>query len=204
MTRDKRAAFVNEARRRLASGDENSTKGYVTQSILSNEDVSTRNDLESRAETINILDHVNGLLDKVPTNIVRGTFEDIVRKLGMSSNPQYVTIANELKCALFAYRKAMTGVQFSLNESKDYEKMFPNYKNEPPVNKAAIEGLRNGFSLRNDTFWKRRVGEDVANYLGVMSHLASTNVRIQRNKRTGETRYSTDGGATWQPGLPPQ
>jgi hypothetical protein len=32
----------------------------------------------------------------------------------------------------------------------------------------------------------------------------SGTVRIQRNKRTNETRYSTDGGATWQPGLPPQ
>jgi hypothetical protein len=29
-------------------------------------------------------------------------------------------------------------------------------------------------------------------------------VKIQRNKRTGEVRHSLDGGATWQPGPPPQ
>lgn len=30
------------------------------------------------------------------------------------------------------------------------------------------------------------------------------NIRVQRNRVTGESRYSTDGGATWQPGSPPQ
>jgi hypothetical protein len=33
---------------------------------------------------------------------------------------------------------------------------------------------------------------------------AGGGVKVQRNKRTGETRHSLDGGATWQPGPPPQ
>lgn len=33
---------------------------------------------------------------------------------------------------------------------------------------------------------------------------AAGGVKVQRNKRTGEVRHSLDGGATWQPGPPPQ
>ena len=173
LSKDKRLTLGREVQRRVAAGDTEGAKNHIVESILANERVGVRGDIQARAETLGIMGDVSTILDDmakrgVDTNILKGTAEDVVRKLGKTTNPEFASLANELKSALFAYRKAMTGVQFSVKESADYERMFPNYKNELPVNKALIRGLQRGFAIRNNTYWNLRVGKDTANYLGLV------------------------------------
>lgn len=178
-TADKRDNFYRELQRRMETGDPQGINEYIVTNALNSENVDARNDVRARMETLNIMNDVRGILKDmkgrgVPTNIISGNAEDAVRILGKSTNPEYAALSNELKSALFAYRKAMTGVQFSVKESKDYEKMFPNYKNEFPLNMALIDGIRRGFEIRNDTYWTVKLGgEAPARAVGVLSDMPS-------------------------------
>lgn len=96
----------------------------------------------------------------VPTGFLTGTAEDLVRKVGKSTNPEYVALANRLAGTLINYRRAATGVAFGEREAAQYEKMFPNYRNELPVNLALIQGLQREMKTYDDVYWESKLGKD--------------------------------------------
>jgi hypothetical protein len=83
----------------------------------------------------------------------------MARKLGTTTNPEYVRLANRLMGTLINYRRSATGAQFSEKESSQYELMFPNYRNNLPVNLALIDGLEREMRTYDSAFWKHKLGE---------------------------------------------
>jgi hypothetical protein len=91
--------------------------------------------------------------------------ENLAASLGASTDPDLRSLGTRLRDTLIVYRRAATGVQFSQKEERDYEKMMPNYKNLPSVNKAIIKGLLDSNENQLKTYWERKIGPDGSKWL---------------------------------------
>lgn len=169
----RRTQITQLANRLAVQGDDEQLKGVIRQAAIENENVATQAQVEGRIQFINSLDDVKALLDElrvsgVDTNLLRGTAEDVMRRLGTSTDPRLATLATRIGETLFEYRRSLTGVQFSFREAEQYKGMFPNYQNTFPLNVAVIEGLLRGARLRDQEFWERKLGPDGAVLVGAL------------------------------------
>jgi len=147
-------------------GNTEEIKSTIFQRALESEDVGTQRQVEGRRVAIRIMKSLREMVKEVPTSLVRGTWENTVQAIGKTSDPKLAEIGTRIMAAVFEYRHAMTGVQFSFQESRQYEGMFPNYKNEPPLNEAKIRGLMGDMDLRDREFWDIKAGKSGAEWLG--------------------------------------
>jgi hypothetical protein len=169
---NRRPALVAHANRLVAEGNLDELKSVIKQAAIEGENVDTKNQVLGRATTIDALKSVKSVLDDmkrqgVPTNILAGTLEDVARKLGTSTNPQYVTFATQLVATLVAYRRSITGAQFGETEAAEYYRMFPNYRQTSAVNAATIAGLLRQMQGNDRTYWDHKLGKDGMALLGV-------------------------------------
>jgi hypothetical protein len=168
----KRGPLVALGTRLALEGNEDQLKGVIKQAATEGENVDVKNQLMGRMTMMSSLKDVRAILDEmkqkgVPTNILRGTAENVARDLGKTTNPEYAKLANRLMDTLITYRRQATGVQFSVQESKQYEKMFPNYKNDLPVNLALIDGMERSVKGNDRTYWEYKLGKEGADLLGI-------------------------------------
>lgn len=164
---NRRGAKVVHAERLLAEGNEKELKDFIRQTAIEGENVDTKNQVLGRMATIASLRDTRAILRDlaaagVDTNILTGTVEDVLRKLGTTSDPRLVEMRNRLSGTLINYRRAATGVAFGEKEGAQYEKMFPNYKNTLPVNEALISGLMREMQSYDRTYWEHKLGGDGA------------------------------------------
>jgi len=167
ITSTKRGPIVNLANRLWTEGNEPELKKVIKQAAIEGENVDTKNQVLGRQATMAALADARSVLQAmkkagVPTNILSGTAEDIARKLGTSTNPQYVEFSNQLQDALISYRRAATGVAFGERESAEYARMFPNYRQTLPVNEAAITGMEKALRTHDRAYWEHKLGPDGA------------------------------------------
>jgi hypothetical protein len=163
-----REFFTASIGRAWETGDQKEVADMIRQAAIEGENVDTRNQVLGRVGTVSALHDMSALLKKVPTNMAVGTMENLVRKLGTSTNPEYAELGNALMSTLIQYRRAATGVQFSERENADYLKMFPNYRNTLPVNLALIRGLEESMASYDRAYWKHKLGEKGAELIGVL------------------------------------
>jgi len=173
MPANRRAPLMARMNRLASEGNWEELKGATIQMAVESENVDTKNQVLGRMMTLAAMTDVQSMLhelkDKgIPTNWFVGKMEDFERKLGMSSNTEYVRLGNRLHDLLVAYRRAATGVAFSARESADYARMFPNYSNELPVNLALIDGLVRSIEGHNKTYWEYKLGPEGARLVGVL------------------------------------
>lgn len=164
---NRRGPKVTHAERLLAEQNEPELKDFIRQTAIDTENVDTKNQVLGRMATIASLNDTLAILQElrakgVPTNILAGTVEDVARKLGTSTNTEYVELANRLQGTLINYRRAATGVAFGEREGAAYEKMFPNYRNTLPVNEALISGLMREMTTYDRVYWDHKLGPDGA------------------------------------------
>jgi hypothetical protein len=153
--------------------DEAEVKSLIVQAAVEGENVEMKNRIRGRMGTVAALKEARRILEAfqekgVDTGVIRGGWENFLRKLGTSSNPEFVALQTQLKDALITYRRAATGVQFSVKESQEYERMFPNYSQELPTNLAAIKGLERAMRVNSDSYWRFKLGEDGAKLVGAI------------------------------------
>jgi hypothetical protein len=169
----RRPAFDAAIGRVAAAGDMGELGAVVRQAAVEGENVDTKNQILGRQATIASLEDTGQILAElkakgVPTGWLTGTAENLARKLGTTTNPEYVALGNRLMGTLINYRRAATGVAFSARESADYERMFPNYKNELPVNEALIKGLLREMSTYDRAYWEHKLGKKGAELVGAL------------------------------------
>ena len=137
--------------------------GYVRQAAIETQPVAQRAQITGRLDAVAALRDIRAMLDElqrqgVSTNILRGTTEDVARRLGTSTNPALATIGARINMALFNYRLAVSGVQFSYKENEQYQALFPNYRNTLPLNRALLDGLEQAMQTNDREFWRRQLG----------------------------------------------
>ena len=147
-------------------------KDYILRKAYETEDADSEKRIGGAYDTLAALKEIESLIQEArnsgaDTGILTGTVEDVMRNLGATMNPKLVNIQTRINTALINYRRAATGVQFSLPEAKQYEKQFPNIRNNFDVNQALINTLKNDFQSQLDSFYTRKLGRD--GYTIVMS-----------------------------------
>lgn len=163
----RRVQKINTFGRLLNEGNTAELADQVRQTAIEGEDATTRQAIQSRATMRASINDVRNMLGElqsagIPTNILTGTVEDVARKLGTSTNPEYVRFANRLQDMLITYRRAATGVAFSQLEQNDYARMFPNYRQTLPVNLAALDGLQRSIESNDSVYWTHKLGPEGA------------------------------------------
>lgn len=176
----KRGPIVQLANRLAAEGQMDQLGDVIRQAAVDTENVDTKNQIVGRRALLASLQDTRGILEElkakgVPTNWFTGSVEDLARKLGTSTNTEYVTLANRLQGTLINYRRAATGVAFSEREQQQYAKMFPNYKNTLPVNLALLDGLEREAHTYDQAYWTHKLGEQGAALVGVLPKAAGAN-----------------------------
>lgn len=166
-----RLARLNEAASYIEAGDMEGLKSRIRQIAIEGENVGTQAQVEGRADAMAAMKDAVSLMgdmqrEGVATNILTGTWEDIMRKLGTTSHPKRVEFASRLQRALSAYTLAMSGVQFSEAEAVRYNRLFPNYSNTMPVNKALANALLAAMETEDRRFWNQKLGPDGAKLVG--------------------------------------
>lgn len=179
MAAARRPFFMSNVNRMWAEGKTEELKDVVRQAAIEGENVDVKNLVLGRMGVVASLNDTLAILQEmkqkgVPTNILAGTWEDIMRKLGSTSNPEYVALANRLMGTLINYRRSATGAAFGEKEGRDYAAMFPNYKNEPPVNEALIRGLQREMATYDRVYWTHKLGAQGAEMVGVLPTSATT------------------------------
>lgn len=157
-----RLGRMNEAAEYLAANDVEGLKSRVRQWAIESENVGTQMQVEGRADALVAMKDGLALLNNmrregVDTNILTGTWEEIVRKLGTTSHPKRVEFASRMQRALSAYTLAMSGVQFSENEAKRYYELFPNASNTLLVNEALAKSLLRSMGAEDKRFWEQKL-----------------------------------------------
>lgn len=168
----RRPAAATLANRLWSEGKSDELKDVIRQTAIESENVDTKNQVLGRMATLASLRDTRDILNElkakgVPTGWFEGSLENLARRLGKTTNPEYVTLANRLMGTLINYRRAATGVAFSARESADYARMFPNYKNDVPVNMALLDGLERELTTYDREYWTHKLGEAGAKLVGV-------------------------------------
>lgn len=168
----RRGNVVQTANRLWREGRADELKDTIRQAAVESEPVDVRNQVMGRMATLSALADTRAILEElaakgIPTDWMTGTIEDLHRKLGTTQNPEYVALSNRLMGTLINYRRAATGVQFSARESADYQRMFPNYRNQPPVNLALLRGLEREIRTYDRTYWDHKLGQRGAALVGM-------------------------------------
>ena len=204
MPQTRRNQTIRTVNTMVERGDIASARATIRQAALESEPVAVRQQIQGRREVAGALVDIQELLKKVPTNLLVGTAEDVARKLGTSTNAEYVKLGNRLTILNQSYRRSMTGAQFSIPEAQEYGKIFPNYSTTAPVNAALIESLTDAFRRNDQTYWDYKLGPGWADAPAQAAPPADQR-KEQRSPSTGQYRHSLDGGKTWLNGrLPPQ
>ena len=157
-----RLGRMNEAAEYIAANDVEGLKSRVRQWAIESENVGTQMQVEGRADAMVAMKDGLALLNNmrregVDTNILTGTWEEIVRKLGTTSHPKRVEFTSRMQRALSAYTLAMSGVQFSENEAKRYYELFPNASNTLLVNEALAKSLLRSMGAEDKRFWEQKL-----------------------------------------------
>ncbi len=174
----RRGSWVQTANRLWQEGNTNELREVIRQAATEAEDVTTKNQVRSRQATLAALDDMEDMLTElqaagVPTNWLTGTVEDLARRLGTSTDPRFVALRTRLTDTLVNYRRAATGVAFSVRESADYERMFPSYRQTLPVNRATIQGLKRAMRTNDTVFWEQKLGATGARLVGALPPVVS-------------------------------
>lgn len=191
----RRDAIIALGNRLAASGDTEQLKQVIMQAAVETEPVDSRNQIVGRLQTAKALSDIKTELQKlrdmgVSTNILRGSAEDVARKLGTSTDTRLARIGTRIRDSFIQYRRSITGAAFSEQEAGEYERLSPNYSNTLPLNEAVIDGLLDSMESRDREFWNRKLGPKGSALVGA----GPSETRSAAPPASGGSR----GGSAWE------
>ena len=162
----------------IANGDYATAYSQITNSV---ENSLTGESKKKFADARTDYQVMGGLRDAVQAyadaggnmGLLKGSAEEISRKLGQVTDPKLTKIAVELQREFQTYRNQMTGAAFGVNESKDYASVNPTASKNLNLNLAIIDGARNQLKNRIETTINSRVPS--AKYILDYSNMSEIN-----------------------------
>jgi hypothetical protein len=118
--------------------------------------------------------------------LLKGTAEQISRKLGRVKDPALASIAVQLEREFQTYRNVMTGAAFTPAESREYESVNPTSKKSLDLNIAVIDGALNQLNNRVDGTIRAKVPQ-----VADIQKLLTTKIQTQDAKQQVNTFYKT-------------
>jgi len=140
------------------------------------------------------------------TGVVMGNVGNVYRRFDTSGpGGDFDAARKQVRQVVYG----LSGKQLNQSELQWLDSITPNLADpgvDEQINRfdsfvtALVEAKRQGIS---DPFSAARLGFGIQRGPGAEA-AAPAGAKVQRNRTTGEVRHSLDGGATWQPGPPPQ
>jgi LysM repeat protein len=151
----------------LAQGNLPAAREFVINVAVAGESSEIRSKVLGREEALDSLAAIRQSLEEYKaaggkTNILAGGYEDILNKLGTTTDPNLAKIEISIRQSIQAYRKAISGAAFTESESKEYEALFPSKSSTNELNNAKIDALEEGFLRNQNTFLRTRLGTEGA------------------------------------------
>lgn len=216
-TTDKAQNAMDYIDDKLSSGDIEGAKTTLKRLARSNAGTDESKTITGKERTIKLLDEIQGDINNleaqgINTNLFSGTAEQVAKKIGKVREPGLRKLATKIQSAIQSYRRSMSGVAFSVPESREYADMFPSISRTGQFNSANIQALKDVFGGDLDNFYSMSMGEDA--YKSLFSNgieeghsvvpesqgmaPKAQNVLTATNPQTGQKIQSIDGGNTWQ------
>lgn len=138
----------------MAQGDLVGARNYLTGLAIERVPAQDKTTITGRAQLVQSMNDIQGYLAAleargIHTNLVTGTVEDTLQKLGKTQDPDLAYIKTSIAIALQQYRRSMSGVAFSPGESKEYQSIMPSLYSEAPLNISKMNALRDSMNSNN-------------------------------------------------------
>jgi surface antigen len=175
----------------LANGDYSSAKQLIFSTVIGNMGSGQQDDAIKRLQAVDSLTTVKQLLNDAvaktgDTGLLRGTTQDIVNKLGKTGDPELVQIGTRITQALQIYRNAITGAAWGEQETGEYKKLFPSYKNENKLNQGIIDGMLQALNDNQKISFGAKIGQETYDKIfGTKSANTEIQTKINQAKNQG-------------------
>jgi len=163
-----RRAAMNDVVREMENGRMPQAKLRIRRAAVDSESVADRQVINARADIKASMVSIAAALKEIPQGLMGATIEDTMRKLGSSTDPKMARVRGQIESSLAQYRHGMTGAAFGEAEAARYEKQFPNYRNQPVVNIALMQGFLDDVNVRDRSYWEGKLGTDGAAFVGAL------------------------------------
>lgn len=152
----------------LQAGDKDGMSSFLRRSARNTASADEAKQIAGQERTIEFMEGIQADLDAYEagggnTNIFSGTMEKIAGAVGAVKDEKLRGYAQRIHTALQKYRRAMSGVAFSVPESKEYKTLFPGIDKTASFNRVAIDALRQTFSEDVQFFYENAMGKNAYN-----------------------------------------
>lgn len=93
------------------------------------------------------------------TGLFTGNMEKVQNKFGQVNDPKLVEVATNIQAALQAYRNAISGTAYSVQEGQDIASVFPGINKTEGLNAAIIKGRLGSFETSIDSLYRSALGD---------------------------------------------
>lgn len=157
-----RKEYENVLSSYLTTGNINGAKQYIARVAMEGYPAVDKTKIAGRVvlqdSLIALKDSLQQYVDKTgDTNILKGSVENAYNKVGQTTDPELAGIRNDINNVYVNYRSAMTGAQFSENESKEYKDIIPSITNSNTLNVAKIDSFLNTLERNQSSLIKNKV-----------------------------------------------
>lgn len=156
-TKEQKASFINS----VAQGKDPVAviKNQAIQ-ILGTEGKDVRNLEKAKAQVQNIDSLLKQYYAKGgKTSYLSGTTEKAINKLGTLTDPELVSIGVGLQSAIQAYRNAVSGTAYGIQEGAEINSVFPGINKSQGLNNAIVKGRLNAFDVDIDAGYRSALGD---------------------------------------------
>ena len=150
MSEQRRESFFDNLDRNLEAGNLDKALETIKIAAVSSFPAAEQSQIRGKDRTVQFLLEVKDDLKRldaagIDTNIFNGTTEKIAGKIGEVKDPELRALATKVQTAIQQYRRSMSGVAFSVPESKEYEALFPNINKSFEYNEVVLDALLGTF-----------------------------------------------------------
>jgi len=170
MTPEKRENLFNTIDRSIEENDADRAKEVIMKAAIDSYPVAEGKTIRGTKRTLEFLEEIETDLIKYEkaggkTGIFEGNLEKVADKAGQVKDPELRTLATKIAAAIQKYRRSMSGVAFSVPESREYKALFPSIDKSKEFNSAVLDGLKEVMSDDFDFYMVDRMGEVAYNEL---------------------------------------
>ena len=191
LSNDKRKNTIESFERRIEEGNTASANDFLIKEAVNSFEAEQSKSIRGTQRTLEFITEIGDDLKEYEekggdTGFFVGNLEKVAGKLGQITDDELRKTATKISRAIQSYRRAMSGAQFSVPESKEYSSIFPNIDKTKEFNAAVIEGLQETLQGDFDFFMEEAMGEDA--YQSLFKGAAQTGAATD-NELTDDEAY---------------
>lgn len=149
----------------LKEGNEKGAKELIIRTAFAGQTGTQKEDTIKRQNAIEALGTIQSELNAYvkesgDTNILKGSMQEIAQKLGTAGDPRAAAVGAKVTLALQQYRNAVTGAAWGEQETAEYNKIFPDFKNTNKLNTALIDSMKESMNAFQEGTLSAYIGSD--------------------------------------------